>query len=68
MSDMELKPVMSVDDAAHYLGVSKKMVYKAIQSGDIAAFKLYRGARQWHITSDEIRRITTHETAGRSDI
>ena len=55
---MEIKPVMTIREAADFLGCTQKMLYKAIQSGDIAAFKLYKGARQWHITAEEIRRIT----------
>lgn len=59
MQDIETLPsvggTISPSDLADWLGVHRTTVYRAIDRGELGAFKF---GRQWRIPMSEIERIT----------
>jgi len=54
MNDGLPSPPMSVQQVADYLGVSTRVVYRLIRSGQVRAFKV--GGR-WRISKDAVRQF-----------
>lgn len=56
MKEIIMSELISPQEAADYLGLSKVTVYKYIENGIIPAFKL--GKSIWRIRTDDLFKIT----------